>query len=614
MSSTSSSEPSPSPSDAAALLHEALDALADHIALLGPSGEVLAVNRAWSEFARANGYREGGTGLGENYCVVCERAEGTNAEETRAAARGLRRVLAGEIETFQQDYACHSPTSERWFRMTVRRMSHPGRVAAIITHTDRTAKWLAERAEIEARERADEMRQAAELDRRRLEATLEAIPVGVWLSDAEGRITHSNPAAAQIWGGEAPLPDRQQEYSMYHAWSPSTGAKLAPEDWSLARTLATGDTITGELLEIGRFDGARAHVLTSAAPILDSGGRLIGGVVVNVDFTAHQAALRERERLLASLERERTQLAAVFEKAPAFLAVLRGPNYVIELMNDAAHALVGRRDVVGRPITEALPELAGQSFFAIIDDVRETGEPWSGRQVPIQFARTPGAPLETRYYDLVYQRLEHTDGVHAVVSHGIDVTEQVVVTESLRVNEQRLRDQFAKLPVPTYLWEVRGDDVVLEDCNEAAIAALPQFGQSLVGKRAEEIFPGAEDVGTDIRRSLRDDVVLRRTVDYDLGAPLGRRRFDITIGPQKPNRVLLHAVDTTDRAELEAQLRQAQKMDAVGRLAGGVAHDFNNLLTVIERTVRSCMESLDTRDPLHDDAEAIHKAAYARPV
>jgi hypothetical protein len=66
MSSIASPGQYPFHSDSTSLLHEALDALADHIALIGPAGEVIAVNRAWTEFAVANGYRAGGTGLGEN--------------------------------------------------------------------------------------------------------------------------------------------------------------------------------------------------------------------------------------------------------------------------------------------------------------------------------------------------------------------------------------------------------------------------------------------------------------------------------------------------------------------------------------------------------------------
>src|SRR5688572_11816022 len=113
MSSTSSSDQPPQHSESTSLLHEALDALADHIALIGPAGEVIAVNRAWTEFAAANGYRAGGTGLGENYCAIFERAGGVDcadSEATHAAGHALRRVLAGEIETFQHDYPCHSPT------------------------------------------------------------------------------------------------------------------------------------------------------------------------------------------------------------------------------------------------------------------------------------------------------------------------------------------------------------------------------------------------------------------------------------------------------------------------------------------------------------------------
>ena len=725
---------------ATSLLQEALDALADHIALLGPTGEVIAVNRAWAEFAEANGYAAGGTGLGANYCDVCAAATGAAASDAAIVAGGIRRVLAAELEVSEHEYSCNSPTEEHWFLMTVRRVVRTGPVAAIVTHTSRTRERLAARAEADARAKADreyqarhesdarfrrfvetthegvlamdavgvityanprmtallgyrreelvghpyfafmppdaafaarnrfaslsrgrsdgvegclqrrdgehvdvlaaespildeqgttvgvlamltdvteqklaqramvEAFQAADLDRRRLEATLEAIPVGVWLSDANGRLTHTNPAAARVWGAEAPHAASIADYDVYRAWSPRTGRRVSPEDTALARTLATGQTVTGEMIEIERFDGTRGYVLNSAAPIIDAEGELSGGVVINVDVTEHEAAARERELLLESLRTERAHLEAVFEQAPAFLAVMRGPDHVFERMNPACLQLVGHRDVIGKSVAEALPELVAQGFIALLDHVRDTGEPYVVRQMSVQLARKAGAPLETRYVDVVYHRLVAADGNHAVVSHGVDITEQVIASAKLQRNEQRLRDQFAKLPVPTYLWEEHGDDFVLVDCNEAALHAMPQYGRNVIGKGSREIFPGMEELGNDVRQSLRKNMVVRRSVEIDVGPPMGKRRFDLTIGPQQPDRVLLHAVDTTDRTELESQLRQAQKMDAVGQLAGGVAHDFNNLLTVIGAHSSFLLESLAADDPQHEDAVAIHKA------
>jgi signal transduction histidine kinase/CheY-like chemotaxis protein len=594
--------------DATSLLNDALDALSDHLALLGPSGEILAVNRAWAEFGMANGYAGSGFGVGQNYVDVCELSATDGSELTVAAAMGIRRVLDGELESFVHDYPCHAPTAERWFRMHVRRMARPSPVAAIVTHTDRTSEFLAARSEAAARDKAESERRAADIDRRRLEATLEAIPVGVWIAGADGGVTHANPAAAQIWGGRAPLPDHQDEYAHYTAWLASTGVPLRPEDWPISHTLATGQSVNGVLLEIARFDETRGYVLTSSAPIRDGEGSLTGAIAINVDITTHQEAARDRERLLATLQRERTQLAAVFDQAPAFLAVLRGPQHVFQLVNHACQYLMGHRDVIGHTVADALPELASQGFIDILDQVRATGDSWTGRRVPVQLARSPGASLETRYVDLVYQRLTEPDGEYSIVSHGIDVTDQVVASEGLTQSERRLREQFAKLPVPTYLWELRVDDFFLVDCNDAARETLPQYGAQVIGLPSRAIFPGAEEISVDMLRSLRDNVVVRRGIEYDVGPPLGMRRFDLTIGPQQPDRVLLHAVDTTDRGELEAQLRQAQKMDAVGRLAGGVAHDFNNLLTVISAHSAFLMESLDSSNPLREDVEAIHKA------
>jgi two-component system cell cycle sensor histidine kinase/response regulator CckA len=133
-------------------------------------------------------------------------------------------------------------------------------------------------------------------------------------------------------------------------------------------------------------------------------------------------------------------------------------------------------------------------------------------------------------------------------------------------------------------------------------------GAAAIGQLTRTLFPGMDDARKEMLRALRDNIVVRCTAEFEGSPGFGKRRVDLTIGPQQPDRVLAHAVDTTARIELEAQLRQAQKMDAVGRLAGGVAHDFNNLLTVIGAHSALLLESLQPENALREDAEAIQQA------
>ncbi|HKP16825.1 MAG TPA: PAS domain-containing sensor histidine kinase, partial [Gemmatimonadaceae bacterium] len=144
------------------------------------------------------------------------------------------------------------------------------------------------------------------------------------------------------------------------------------------------------------------------------------------DVTTARTASAERDRLLRALEVERSRLEYVFEKAPAFLAVLRGPEHVFALANDAYYQLVGDRELIGKPLREAIPEVTEQGFQDLLDQVLATGAPYIGRELSVRISRIPGAESEERFLDLVYLPLVEGDGERVgVIAHGTDVSEQV---------------------------------------------------------------------------------------------------------------------------------------------------------------------------------------------
>ena len=457
-------------------------------------------------------------------------------------------------------------------------------------------------ARVEAEREAACALHEADVGRRKLEAVLAALPVGVWIADAAGALTDTNPAAARIWGGRAHHVGSPAEYAVYKAFWPETGERLAAEEWALARTFATGTTVVGEHVDIERFDGTRGHVLTSSAPIRDEAGAIIGGVVVLFDVSDAHAAVVERERLLASLEFERRRLGVLLEKSPAFIATLRGKDHVFELANEAYFTLVGGRPLLGKPVLEALPEIAGQGFVELLDGVLSSGEPYASSGMAIKLARRPGEPPEERFVDFVYEPLVEADGTRSgVFAQGIDVTDATMA-------QRRIRAQFHGIPVPTYVWQRtrEGGEFVLIDYNEAALALSSGALAGQMGVSARTYYADVPAMTAQIEHCHHHDAPVQVEVERVIGGEA--RKLSVTYACASPHLVIVHAEDITARATLEHQLRQAQKMDAVGRLAGGIAHDFNNLLSVILSYSELAIQDLKAGDPLREDLGEIHKA------
>ena len=160
------------------------------------------------------------------------------------------------------------------------------------------------------------------------------------------------------------------------------------------------------------------------------------------NITESKQAELERERLLKQLKTERSKLAYLFTKAPAFVATLQGPDHIFELTNPAYLQLIGHRNVIGKSVREALPEIEGQGFFKLLDNVFQTGEAFTGRELPVHLQREPNTALENRFVDFVYQPIFGADGfVSGIFAHGFDITEQVQARRDAEA-ANRTKDEF----------------------------------------------------------------------------------------------------------------------------------------------------------------------------
>lgn len=208
-----------------------------------------------------------------------------------------------------------------------------------------------------------------------------------------------------------------------------TWSEIWPDVGPLAERALAGEAVWLEDLPLTmrrRGYDEETFFTFSYSPALDEQGAVAGVFCACTETTQKVLAMRRNTA-------ERHRLQQLFGEAPAFMALLREPDHVFELANRAYMQLVGHRDIVGKPVRAALPEVEGQGFFELLDRVYATAEPFIGYQLPITLQRVPGGPTDRAFVDFVYQPIFNDSGsVNGIFVTGYDVTE-------LRTTQDRLR-------------------------------------------------------------------------------------------------------------------------------------------------------------------------------
>ena len=136
---------------------------------------------------------------------------------------------------------------------------------------------------------------------------------------------------------------------------------------------------------------------------------------------------QEITALNASLAAETRGLRELFMQAPGFMAVLMGPDLTFALANTAYVQLIGHRQVVGRSLADALPEVVDQGYPRLLRSVMQARTPHIDHAASVLLQRTPGAPLEERFLDFIFQPISGPDGESiGVFVEGSDVTDRVM--------------------------------------------------------------------------------------------------------------------------------------------------------------------------------------------
>jgi PAS domain S-box-containing protein len=315
-----------------------------------------------------------------------------------------------------------------------------------------------------------------------------------------------------------------------------------------------------------------------ATLVFDSQDRPWRYVGANIDVTDSkraEAASHEREARFRSLFQQ---------KAPGFIVILRGPDHVYEFHNDAYGSLVGKTDLIGRTVREAVPEVGQQGRFDLLDQVYRTGEPFVGLERPLEVPVGPGGKWETRYLDFIYQPIKDADGkVTGIFIEGSDATQRVQAREALHASEVQYRSLFDSIDQGFCTIEVLFDeqdrpvDYLFLATNKAF---LHQTGLSdAVGRRMRQMVPDHEPLWFEIygriartrqaERFEHQAASLDRWYEvyaFPLGAP-GSNRLGILFGDIAPRK-------RTEQALRDSEERQAfllRLSDALAALADPLA-------------------------------------------
>lgn len=298
-------------------------------------------------------------------------------------------------------------------------------------------------------------------------------PTGLWLSDKEGNLIYLNRTLAD-WTG---MPYNSL---LGNGWADAVIDEDRPGAAAAFMAAITNRTHYDVEFRINRYDGTVVWCRAAGDPYYNDKGDYEG-------YAGYCMIIQDVKDLNARIEENRRLLLNSFEQAPVAIAIMDKHNLTFTMVNTFYAELVGRKreDIVNKPLLEALPELTGQGFDKLLENVLDTGIAYKANEVSVDLVR--GGKLETIYVDLVYQpQYNDHNEIHGILVVATDVTSQVLSRKQIEESEARFRSLMEEAPVATSLFT--GRDMKIEMANDVMLGYWGK-GKGVIGKPLAEALP-----------------------------------------------------------------------------------------------------------------------------
>jgi len=349
-----------------------------------------------------------------------------------------------------------------------------------------------------------EVRRSGETVREREELlcnVLETLPVGVWLLDREGKITHGNPAGQRIWGGAHFV--GMEQFGEYKGWRLETGKRIEALEWGAARAIREGKVTIGEEIEIEGFDGISRIILHSAVPLRDQQNVIVGAVVVNEDITS-------RKRMEESLRDQEGIYRELFENNPQPMWVYALETMEFLAVNDAAveHYGYSRQEFLRMTLRDIhspddIPSLTA-SVGKDRDRLAKIGV-WQHRKkdtVPID--------VEITTHDMLF------DGRAARLVLIKDITEQKRMERENAAYQDKLRFLASEMSLIEERERRQLATILHDQIGQVLALAKIKLGALQAAGSAGECHRSADE----IRELLEQAITSSRSLTFELSPPI----------------------------------------------------------------------------------------------